>query len=81
MGNWQLEVFRMAVYISFPVGLFYFFNQPSFFENWMMEKRERIFPAVDPNAQKIIDDYIEHLEIKQERQWIAAQQAKKASQA
>ncbi|GFO39975.1 protein pet100 homolog, mitochondrial [Plakobranchus ocellatus] len=77
MGGWQLEVFRMAVYISFPVGLFYFFNQPSFFESWMMEKRARLFPPQDPNAHQILEDFKEQQELRRENKMIAAYQAKK----
>ncbi len=29
----------MTVYMMFPVGVFYWFNQPQFFEGWMMDKR------------------------------------------
>ncbi len=32
MGSWQLEVFRMSVYMLFPVGLFYYFNHPEFYQ-------------------------------------------------
>ncbi|CAL1532155.1 unnamed protein product [Lymnaea stagnalis] len=76
MGGWKLEVFRMAVYISFPVGLFYLFNQPSFFEDWMMEKRAKIFPPSDPKALKILEDYKAKMELKQENEWIKAQNSK-----
>jgi len=44
MGNWKLEIFKMTVYIGFPVTLFYCFNQPAFFESWLMEKRKLLFP-------------------------------------
>jgi hypothetical protein len=27
MGNWQLEVAKMAIYVFFPVGAFYFYHQ------------------------------------------------------
>jgi len=32
MGNWQLEVFRMGVYIFFPVATFYAYHQVDWFE-------------------------------------------------
>lgn len=34
--------FQMGVYMSFPVTLFYYFNQPAFFQSWMIEKRVRM---------------------------------------
>ena len=27
MGNWQLEIFKMAVYMAFPVTSFYVYHQ------------------------------------------------------
>jgi hypothetical protein len=32
---------QMTVYMTFPVAMFYYFNQPEFFEGWMMAKRVR----------------------------------------
>ena len=29
MGNWQLEVGKMALYLAMPVGAFYAYNQVS----------------------------------------------------
>ncbi|KAF6020120.1 hypothetical protein EB796_021562 [Bugula neritina] len=29
--SWQLEIFKMAVYMAFPVSCFYFFNRPEIF--------------------------------------------------
>lgn len=43
MGTWKLEVARMAVYMVFPVGAFYVFNQPQWFEEATIEERRRIF--------------------------------------
>ncbi len=44
MGNWQLEVFKFALYVSFPVGLFYVFNQPKYFEDWVVKVRQELYP-------------------------------------
>ena len=35
MGGWQLEVGKMALYMSFPVGMFHWFNNPEYFEKWV----------------------------------------------
>ena len=42
MGGWQLEVFKMALYMSFPVGLFHWFNQPEYFEKWVNNEIRKI---------------------------------------
>lgn len=39
MGGWKLEVAKMAMYMSFPVGLFHYFNQPEYFEKWVKNNR------------------------------------------
>ncbi|KAJ8894257.1 hypothetical protein PR048_006869 [Dryococelus australis] len=44
MGGWVLEVAKMAMYMAFPVGMFHFFNQPEYFEEWVVKTRRAIFP-------------------------------------
>ncbi|RXG59688.1 hypothetical protein Avbf_08465 [Armadillidium vulgare] len=46
MGGWKLESGKMALYISFPVILFYVFNQPKYFEDWVTQKRQS--PDINP---------------------------------
>nr|XP_018912926.1 PREDICTED: protein PET100 homolog, mitochondrial [Bemisia tabaci] len=43
--KWQLEIFRMFTYIMFPVGTFYAFNQPEFFEGWVKEMYSKHLPS------------------------------------
>ncbi|XP_076440472.1 protein PET100 homolog, mitochondrial-like [Babylonia areolata] len=68
MGGWKLEVFKMGVYMTFPVAMFYYFNQPSFFEDWMMEKRNQLFPPQEKNARERINKTIDYLEKRREDQ-------------
>lgn len=42
MGNWKLEVFKMGVYISLPVGLFWYFNSASCYEEAIRLGREEM---------------------------------------
>lgn len=42
MGSWKLEAFKMALYMSFPVGAFLIFNSPSFYENAIYEWRREL---------------------------------------
>ena len=44
MGGWKLEVGRMAMYMFFPVGMFYCFNQPQYFEDWVVKMRRELYP-------------------------------------
>lgn len=44
MGNWKLEVGRMTLYVLFPVAVFYIFNQPQYFEDWVIQTKRDLFP-------------------------------------
>ncbi|CAI9736055.1 protein PET100 homolog, mitochondrial [Octopus vulgaris] len=69
MGGWKLEIFKMAVYMSFPVGLFYYFNQPAFFENWMMTKRKILFPQETVDDRKSFESLKQMVEEKRIAEW------------
>lgn len=60
MGNWKLEVGKMAMYMSFPVFLFHFFNQPTYFEEWVTNTKREIYPPENmkdrEDIQKLIQD-------------------------
>lgn len=58
MGNWQLEVFKMSIYMAFPVALFYVFNQPQLFEEWVVKKKRECFRPADPAADQQLKDFI-----------------------
>lgn len=54
MGSWHLEVARMALYISFPVAMFHIFNQPRFFEKWVIDLKREVYPPdSDPELKKL----------------------------
>ncbi|XP_063704754.1 protein PET100 homolog, mitochondrial [Culicoides brevitarsis] len=64
MGGWQLEVFRMGVYMAFPVGLFYWFNQPEYFEKWVVEKKRQMYPPESKNNHDQIQNLIKDMKDK-----------------
>jgi len=35
MGGYKLEIFRMALYVSFPIGIFYYFNNPDVYRQFL----------------------------------------------
>jgi len=53
MGSWKLEVFKMALYVFFPVASFYVFNQPDLFEKYVIEKRRELFMSNPDNEREI----------------------------
>ena len=54
MGNWKLEAFKMALYMSFPVSAFLLFNSPKFYENAIFEWRKELdqFIVVDKDFEE-----------------------------
>lgn len=44
MGSWRMEVGRMALYVMFPVVMFHYFNQPKYFEEWVIKTKRELYP-------------------------------------
>lgn len=80
MGNWQLEVFKMGMYVAFPVGLFYVFNNPDIYESMMMGKREQMFPPQDPKKVAYMKELTAAHEARAEKRWKAQQEQWEAQQ-
>lgn len=66
MGNWKLEISKMALYMSFPVVLFYVFNQPKYFEEWTVRKRRELYPPLEKMHSQEIEECIRKLHERQE---------------
>lgn len=54
MGNWQLEVARMALYIAFPIGIYHYVNQPEIIEEWSRRARTEMFPPLSDEEREDI---------------------------
>ena len=54
MGGWKLEVGKMALYLTFPVAVFYFFNQPKYFEDWIVKMRRELYPPLEKMHAKVL---------------------------
>ncbi|KAF9801730.1 hypothetical protein SFRURICE_014884 [Spodoptera frugiperda] len=61
----ETEVGRMAMYTSFPVGLFFFFNQPTYFEEWVTNTKRQIFPPENMKDREAIQQLIKDMRKKQ----------------
>lgn len=56
--GWMLEVFRMALYISFPVGIFHFVNHPYFYDKYVMKTRQEYYPPENEEAIEEMNNFI-----------------------
>lgn len=66
MGNWQLEVARMVLYMAFPVGMFHYFNQPDVYEKWIVNKKREIYPMINREEESKIKEKIRSIRERQE---------------
>lgn len=53
--KWQLEAVRMAIYLAFPVGLFYYFNQPENFEDYVIKMKRSMYPPENPAEREELE--------------------------
>ncbi|XP_063175094.1 collagen alpha-1(III) chain isoform X3 [Chroicocephalus ridibundus] len=44
----KLEILRMLLYLSFPVGVFWVSNQAEYFQRHVVQRKREIFPPDDP---------------------------------
>lgn len=72
MGNWSLEIFKMAMYMTFPVAMFHIFNQPEYFEEWVTKKKRELYPAESLTNQLEIQQAIKDHREKQDNKLMKA---------
>jgi len=65
MGGWHLEVFKMVVYIAFPVATFHFFNDSDWFLNRVIEGKREQMKFVDKAQNRKLRGIIEDLQAEQ----------------
>jgi protein PET100 len=65
MAGWKLEVFRMTLYVAFPVGMFVIFNYPPFYEQAILDGRRAMAAAYDPKAAEMLRKHVEEMKAKQ----------------
>ncbi|XP_063243432.1 protein PET100 homolog, mitochondrial [Bacillus rossius redtenbacheri] len=68
MGGWLLEVGKMALYMAFPVGMFHFFNQPEYFEEWVVKTRRAIFPPDSKTHREELEACMRQMQQRRDRE-------------
>lgn len=66
MGNWKLEVFKMTIYMAFPVGIFHYFNQPQYFEEALVKLKRELYPPQDSPEALAFRKAIKEIQLDQE---------------
>ncbi|XP_011875612.1 PREDICTED: protein PET100 homolog, mitochondrial [Vollenhovia emeryi] len=70
--GWVLEVVKMFLYISFPVGMYHYVNQPVFFDEFVIKAKEEYFPPESRKANKMMDDFIREFNASSEKKRLEA---------
>lgn len=79
MGNWQLEVFKLGLYVSFPVGMFYFYNQAEYFEDWVINMKRQLYPPEHLTSRQELQDVIKDMRQKHQADMIKKMQEEMSS--
>lgn len=58
MGSWQLEVFKMSLYMAFPVVMFHYFNQPENFEEYVTKVKSEYYSKEDKEQRRMLQESI-----------------------
>ncbi|XP_058829221.1 protein PET100 homolog, mitochondrial [Topomyia yanbarensis] len=66
MGGWALEVGKMALYMTFPVAMFHWFNQPEYFEKWVTETKRQIYPPENKKDREDLNNCIRSIREKRD---------------
>lgn len=72
MGNWQLEVAKMALYVAFPVALFHYFNQSESFAEWATKMQTEINPPQNEQFREEIKRVAKELKERDEERLLKA---------
>jgi len=62
----KIEVFRMMLYLSFPVTMFWISNQAEYFEEYIVKRKREIFPPDEKMARQELEDFKERMRLRQE---------------
>jgi len=54
MAGSKLELFRISIYVFFPVGVYYAFNKPGFIDDYLREMREKLRPKSDLTSKDLV---------------------------
>lgn len=65
--GWILEVAKMFMYISFPVGIFHYVNQPEYFEKYVLKVKQEYYPTQSKKTIEQMEEFIQEVNIKAEK--------------
>ncbi|KAI0060884.1 hypothetical protein BV25DRAFT_1827448 [Artomyces pyxidatus] len=77
MAGPNLEVFKFAVYVFFPVIAFLHYGDPQWYHNNVLPYKDRLFPAEEKTARDLPTN---HASVREELERIKKQKAARRAQ-
>ncbi|XP_020026215.1 protein PET100 homolog, mitochondrial isoform X2 [Castor canadensis] len=72
----KLEVFRMALYLTFPVAMFWISNQAEWFEDHVIQRKRELWPPEKEGQRQEIEEFKERIrKQREEKLLLTAQQS------
>ncbi|KAM6914049.1 protein PET100 homolog, mitochondrial [Anarrhichthys ocellatus] len=68
----KIEMFRMMLYLSFPVTMFWISNQAEYFEEYIVKRKREIFPPDEGLRRKEMQEFKERMRLRKEQQLLRA---------
>ncbi|KAM8912647.1 protein PET100 homolog, mitochondrial-like [Lycaon pictus] len=72
----KLEVFRMTLYLTFPVTMFWIANQAEWFEDYVIQCKRELWPPEKEDQRRELEEFKERIRKQREEKLLhAAQQS------
>ncbi|XP_017280803.1 protein PET100 homolog, mitochondrial [Kryptolebias marmoratus] len=66
----KIEIFRMMLYLSFPVTMFWISNQAEYFEEYIIKRKREIFPVHEEAQRKELEAFKERMRLRKEERML-----------
>ncbi|XP_023677739.1 protein PET100 homolog, mitochondrial [Paramormyrops kingsleyae] len=63
----KIEIFRMMLYLSFPVTMFWISNQAEYFEEYVVKRKREIYPPDEEIRRKELEAFKERMRERREQ--------------
>ncbi|XP_069783316.1 protein PET100 homolog, mitochondrial isoform X2 [Narcine bancroftii] len=80
MGGVKLEIFRMFLYLSFPVTVFWVSNQADYFEEYVIKRKREIYPPEEKMHRKELEDFKERMREKRQQKLLRQAETQKVEE-
>ena len=69
MGNWKLELGKMAIYMAFPVASFYIYHQVDWFESDIEEMHRKVRTKESVKNRKELEECVQMMRSHQDKKF------------